>query len=123
MERNKTYNRKKICVFCFVVFVCACFLTGRLIYIMLFQHEYYTLKAIELQQRERQIKAARGEIIDRNGIVLATNEAVCTISVIHNQIKDEEKVIRMLCEELSLSEEYVRKRVEKVSSIEKIKRT
>ncbi len=121
MERNKTYNRKKICIFCFFVFICACLLTGRLIYIMLFQHEYYTEKAIDLQQRERQIKAARGEILDRNGVVLATNEAVCTISVIHNQITDAEKVIQVLCEELELSEEYVRKRVEKVSSIEKIK--
>ena len=88
---------------------------------MLFQHEYYTEKAIQLQQRERQIKAARGEIVDCNGVVLATNEAVCTISVIHNQITDEEAVIHMLCQELELSEEYVRKRVEKVSSIEKIK--
>ena len=88
---------------------------------MIFKHDYYTEKAIELQQRERQIKAARGEIVDRNGVVLATNEAVCTISVIHNQITDEEAVIRMLCDELGLSEEYVRKRVEKVTSIEKIK--
>ena len=121
MERNKTYNRKKICIFCFFVFGCGLFLTGRLIYLMIFQHDYYTQKAIELQQRERQIKAARGEIVDRNGVVLATNEAVCTISVIHNQITDEEAVIRMLCDELDLSEEYVRKRVEKVSSIERIK--
>jgi len=121
MERNRTYNRKKICVFCFLVFMCACILTGRLIYIMLFQHDYYTEMATNLQQRERQIKAARGEIIDRNGVILATNEAVCTISVIHNQITDEEEVIRVLCNELELSEEYVRKRVEKVSSIEKIK--
>ena len=121
MERNKTYNRKKICIFSFFVFACGAFLIGRLVYIMLFQHEYYTEKATKLQQRERQIKAARGEIVDRNGVVLATNEAVCTISVVHNQIKDKETVIRILCEELELSEEYVRKRVEKVSSIEKIK--
>ena len=121
MERNKTYNRKKICIFCFVIFLCAIFLLGRLIYLMIFRHEYYTEKAIELQQRERKIKAARGEIVDRNGVVLATNEAVCTISVVHNQITDQESVIRILCEELDLSEEYVRKRVEKVTSIEKIK--
>ncbi len=121
MERNKTYNRKKICIFGSIVILCGFYLIGRLIYIMLFQHDYYTEKATDLQQRERQIKAARGEIIDRNGVVLATNEAVCTISVIHNQIKDEEEVIRVLCQELELSEEYVRKRVEKVSSIEKIK--
>lgn len=121
MERNKTYNRKKICIFCFFVYVCGIALMGRLIYLMIFQHDYYTQKAIELQQRERQIKAARGEIIDRNGVVLATNEAVCTISVVHNQITDEEAVIQILCTELGLSEEYVRKRVEKVTSIEKIK--
>ena len=121
MERNKTYNRKKICIFCFAVFSCAVILIGRLIYLMIFQHDYYTEKAVELQQRERQIKAARGEIIDRNGVVLATNEAVCTVSVVHNQIKDKETVIQMLCTELELSEEYVRKRVEKVTSIEKIK--
>lgn len=88
---------------------------------MCFRHEYYTEKAIDLQQRERAIKAARGEIFDRNGIVLATNEPVCTISVIHNQITDSEKVISVLCKELGLSEEYVRTRVEKVSSIERIK--
>ena len=121
MERNKTYNRKKICIFCFFVFICGAILTGRLLYLMIFKHDYYTEKAIELQQRERRIKAARGEIVDRNGVVLATNEAVCTISVIHNQITDEEAVIQMLCKELELSEEYVRKRVEKVTSIEKIK--
>lgn len=121
MIYNKTYNRKKICVFGGIAMILGFCLIGRLIYIMLFQHEYYTKKAIDLQQRERQIKAARGEIVDRNGVVLATNEAVCTISVIHNQITDQEEVIRVLCAELGLSEEYVRKRVEKVSSIEKIK--
>lgn len=121
MVRNQTYNRRKICIICAFVFLFAVFLLGRLVYIMLFQHEYYTEKAIDLQQRERKIKAARGEILDRNGVVLATNTPVCTISVIHNQITDEEKVIRILCDELGLTEEYVRKRVEKVTSIEKIK--
>ena len=120
MERNKTYNRKKICIFCFLLIFCGFYLSGRLIYLMLVRHDYYTEKAIELQQRERQIKAARGEIVDRNGVVLATNEAVCNISVVHNQITDPEEVIRVLCSELGLSEEYVRKRVEKYSSIEKI---
>lgn len=120
MERNKTYNRKKICIFCFLLIFCGFYLSGRLIYLMLVRHDYYTEKAIDLQQRERQIKAARGEIIDRNGIVLATNEAVCNISVIHNQIKDPEAVIRLLCSKLGLSDEYVRKRVEKYTSIEKI---
>lgn len=121
MERNRTYNRRKICIFAFFIFFCGIFLMGRLVYLMLAQKDYYTEKAIQLQQRERKIKAARGEIIDCNGIVLATNEAVCTISVIHNQIKDTEKVIAVLCQELELSEEYVRKRVEKITSIEKIK--
>lgn len=121
MERNKTYNRKKICIFCFLLIFCGCYLSGRLIYLMIVRHDYYNEKAIELQQRERQIKASRGQIVDRNGIVLATNEAVCNISVIHNQISDPEEVIRVLCSELGLTEEYVRKRVEKYSSIEKIK--
>lgn len=120
METNKTYNRKKICIFAFLLIFCGCYLSGRLIYLMTVRQEYYTEKAIDLQQRERQIKAARGEIVDRNGVVLATNEAVCNISVIHNQITEPEEVIRMLCKELDLSEEYVRKRVEKYSSIEKI---
>ncbi len=120
MERNKTYNRKKICIFCFLLIFCGFYLSGRLIYLMLVRHDYYTEKAIDLQQRERQIKAARGEIVDRNGVVLATNEAVCNISVIHNQIEEPEAVIRVLCSELGLSEEYVRKRVEKYTSIEKI---
>lgn len=121
MERNKTYHRKKICIFALVVFMCGIFLSGRLVYLMVGKKEYYTEKAMEIQQRERQIKAARGEIVDRNGVILATNEAVCTISVIHNQIKDAEKVIAVLCQELGLSDEYVRKRVEKITSIEKIK--
>ena len=121
MERNKTYNRKKVCIIAFFVFFCGIFLSGRLVYLMLAKQEYYTQKATEIQQRERQIKAARGEIKDRNGVILATNEAVCTISVIHNQIQDAEKVISVLCQELGLSEEYVRKRAEKITSIEKIK--
>ena len=121
MERIKTYNRRKVCIIAFFMFFCGIFLSGRLVYLMLAKQEYYTQKATELQQRERQIKSARGEIKDRNGVTLATNEAVCTISVIHNQIKDSEKVIAVLCQELGLSEEYVRKRVEKITSIEKIK--
>ena len=88
---------------------------------MIFQSDYYSKKAIDLHQRERSIKAKRGRILDRNGVVLADNITVCNISVIHNQIKDKEKVIQILSEELQLSEEFVRKRVEKVSSIEKIK--
>lgn len=121
MERSKTYHRKKIWVFFVCVFLCMLILCGRLIYLMIFRSEYYTTLAIDLQQRERDIKAARGEILDRNGVVLASNESVCTVSVIHNQIEEPEKVITMLVEELGLSEEEVRKRVEKVSSIERIR--
>ena len=88
---------------------------------MVFDAEYYQKKAEDLHERERDIKAARGEIVDRNGEVLATNKTVCTISVIHNQVKDKEAVISMLVKELGLSEAEVRKRVEKVSSMERIK--
>ena len=96
-------------------------LLGRLVYLMIFRGDYYSKLATDLQQRERQIKAARGKILDRNGVVLAGNKSVCTISVIHNQIEEPEKVIQMLCKELGISEEKVRKRVEKRSSIERIK--
>ena len=119
--RNKTYNKKKI----FVVFLCACsvivLLITRLVYLMIFDAEYYQKKAEALHEREREIKAARGEIVDATGTVLATNKTVCTISVIHNQLREKEKVIRILCKELALEEKEVRKRVEKVSSIERIK--
>lgn len=119
--RNKTYNKKKM----FVIFLCAgavlLALVGRLIYLMLFDAEYYQNRAEQLHERERDIKAARGEIVDVNGKVLATNRTVCTISVIYNQVEDKEAVIQMLVRELGMSESTVRKRVEKVSSIERIK--
>lgn len=121
MERNKTFHRKKICVFFFAVVFCGCVLIGRLVYLMVFRGDYYSKLATDLQQRERQIKAARGKIIDANGVVLASNKSVCTISVIHNQIEDPEGVIQMLVKELGISEERVRTRVEKVTSIERIK--
>lgn len=121
MERNQTYNRKKICLFFFVVVICGLVLFGRLIYLMVLRGNYYSERATNLQQRERSIKAARGRIIDANGVVLASNRSVCTISVIHNQIEEPEAVIAMLVKELGISEEKVRKRVEKVSSIERIK--
>lgn len=108
-----------------LVFLCALVvilgLTGRLVYLMVFDAEYYQEKAKSLHEREREIKAARGEIIDRNGTVLATNKTVCTISVIHSQIKEPERVIKELSSILGLEEETVRKRVEKVSSMERIK--
>ena len=121
MEHNKTYHRRKICVFALMVLIACVVLLGRLVYLMIFRGDYYSRLATDLQQRERQIKAARGKILDVNGVVLAGNKSVCTISVIHNQIREPEKVIAMLVKELNLPEERVRKRVEKYSSIEKIK--
>ena len=119
--RSKTFHRKKIMVMFTAVFLALLFLMGRLVYLMVFCSEYYGQKAQNLHERERDIKAARGKILDANGMVLATNKSVCTISVIHSQIEDEEAVIKALVKELGLSEEAVRKRVEKVSSIERVK--
>ena len=121
MEWNKTYHRRKICIIFFSVVLMSMVLCGRLVYLMLFEGKYYETQAKDLQQRERKIKAARGKILDRNGVVLADNKSVCTISVIHNQIKEPEAVIAMLVKELGIPEEKVRKRVEKYSSLEKIK--
>ena len=119
--KNKTYNKKKI----LVVFICAalilCALIGRLVWLMIFDAEYYQELAQDLHEREREIKAARGEIVDRNGVVLATNRTVCTISVIHSQIEDPERVIEVLCSELEMEENEVREKVEKVSSMERIR--
>lgn len=120
-QRNHTYVRKKIALVWFLFTAILVALTVRCGYLMIFRSDYYTAKAIELHERERSIKAARGQILDINGNILADNETVCTVSVIHSQITDKEKVIEVLCKELSLGEEFVRKRVEKVSSIEKIK--
>lgn len=121
MEKNRTFHKKK------TVFVFACCvlmligLVGRLVYLMVFRSDYYAEKADDLHERERGIKAARGRILDANGTVLAANKTVCTISVIHSQIREPEKVIQMLVKELGISEEEARKRVEKVSSIERVK--
>ncbi|CRZ34649.1 stage V sporulation protein D (sporulation-specific penicillin-binding protein) [Herbinix hemicellulosilytica] len=121
MARNRTYNRRNILIVLSVILLVTCILTGRLVYLMIFKSEYYSAKAKALHERERPIKAKRGSIYDINGVELATNKPVCTISVIHSQITDPEKVISVLSEHLGLSEEYVRKRVEKVSAIERIK--
>ena len=121
MIRNKRHNRKKIVVIFFICTATFFILAGRLFYLMIGTSEYYSEKARELHERERPIKAARGKILDRNGVVLADNKKVCTISVIHAQIKEPEKIISFLSKELDLSEEYVRKRVEKISSMERIK--
>lgn len=119
--KNKTFNKKKI----FVVFICAAViifgLVGRLAYLMIYDAKYYQEKAKALHEREREIKAARGEIIDANGTVLATNKTVCTISVIHSQVKEPEKIVSELSKALEMDEEDVRKKVEKVSSMERIK--
>lgn len=121
MLKIKTYHRKKIVVVFTLCFLVLAALVGRLVYLMIFKSDYYAQKAEELHERERDIKAARGEILDATGTALATNKTVCTISVIHSQIKEPDKVIAMLVKELGLSEAEVRKRVEKRSSIERVK--
>ena len=120
-NKNKTYNRRKVVVLFFFCAVTFLLLSVRLVDLMIFQSAYYTDKAVQLHERERSIKAARGRILDRNGVVLADNKTVCTISVIHSQIEDPEAVIAFLCGKLDLSEEFVRKRVEKYSSMERIR--
>ena len=121
MYRNKTAYRKKIMVVFALIFLMTGVLIGRLVYLMVFRSEYYVEQAKDLHERERDIKAARGQILDRNGVVLAANRTVCTISVIHSQVTDPETVIRVLTKELGIDEETVRKRVEKVSSIERVR--
>ena len=119
--KNKISHRKKIVVTFLICATSFFLLIGRLAYLMIWKSEYYTEQATKLHERERPIKAARGRLLDRDGNVLADNKTVCTISVIHSQIEDEEKVIAFLCDKLMLSEETVRKRVEKISAMEKIK--
>lgn len=120
-DNNKIFHRKKILVIFLGCTALLLLLFGRLIYLMVWRADHYSQLATDLHERERSIKAARGRILDCNGTVLADNKTVCTISVIHNQIEDPEEVIRILCGELGLSEEYVRQRVEKYSSMERIK--
>lgn len=121
MNGTKTHNRKKIVTVFFCISLAMMFLAGRLVYLMVFQSEFYSARAQDLHERERDIKAARGKILDINGKVLASNRSVCTISVIHSQMKEPEKIIQVLSRELELDEETVRKRVEKVSAIERVK--
>lgn len=121
MYRSKTFHRRKIWIIFVAITVVLMILAGRLAYLMIFCSEYYGGIAEDLHERERDIKAARGKIIDATGTVLASNQSVCTISVIHSQIEEPEAVIALLVKELGLSEETVRKRVEKVSSIERVK--
>lgn len=119
--KNKTFNRQKIVTVFFACLFIFLLLLGRLTWLMVADSVYYTEKARELHERERSIKAARGRILDVNGKVIADNKTVCTISVIHSQITDPEKVIEVLSKELELPADSVRKRVEKYSSIERIK--
>lgn len=120
-ERVRIFHQKKLFIYWLFVLCAGIVLTIRLGYLMIVEADDYGSRAIEVQERERDIKAARGRILDANGIVLADNTTVCTVSVIHSQIEDPEAVISMLCSELSLSEEYVRARVEKYTSIERIR--
>lgn len=121
MKYCKTPQKQRL----FFVFIVVCFclfmLVGRLVYLMIYRADYYGERAKAVQQRERSIKGSRGKILDRNGIVLAGNKSVSTISVIHNQIKQPEKVIKNLSAILEIDEDEIRKKVNKVSSREKIK--
>ncbi|OUQ16841.1 peptidoglycan glycosyltransferase [Lachnoclostridium sp. An14] len=121
MNENRTHHRSRVTLIFLILVLAALALSGRLVYLMIFRSEHYSQMAEDLHQRERTIKAARGRIIDRNGKVIATNRTVCTVSVIHNQVEDPEQVISVLTAELGLSEESVRKKVEKRSSREIIK--
>lgn len=121
MQYNHIYHRKKVMILFFLLTLAFVLLLGRLVYLMVWRSEHYSTLATQLHERERSIKAARGQILDRNGEVLADNKTVCTISVIHNQIEDPEEVIQILSKELSMSEEDVRKKVEKYSSMERVK--
>ena len=121
MKKNMTFHKKKVWVVLLGCMLLMVGLMGRLVYLMCFRSDYYYEKAKELHERERDIKAARGEILDVKGRILASNRTVCTISVIHSQIKEPEKVIALLSEKLEMDEAEVRKRVEKISSIERVK--
>ncbi|MCR5755139.1 MAG: hypothetical protein K6G30_10055 [Acetatifactor sp.] len=120
-DHNRVHHRKKILIVATVCIGIFALLLGRLVYLMVWRAEHYSGLATDLHERERSIKAARGRILDRNNVVLADNKTVCTVSVIHNQIKDPQAVVEMLVRELELSESYVTKRVQKYSSMERIK--
>ena len=119
--KNKTYNKKKMLVVFSIAVVLIVSLMARLFYLMVFDAEHYQKLAKDLHERERKIKAARGEILDRNGVVLAANKTVCTISVIHSQVTEPEKVARILAEELEMDESKIAEKIQKVTSMEKIR--
>ena len=110
MNRNQTHHRRRIAILCLTLCMVMSGLTGRLIFLMVFRSSYYSQKAEDLHQRERTIKAARGRIMDRNGVVLADNRTVCTVSVIHNQVEDTEQVTTVLSELLAMPQEEIRKK-------------
>lgn len=120
-RRNMTVQKRKTFLICVLSVIALLALGVRVGYLMIMRSEYYSEQAQQLHERERDIKAARGRIIDATGTVLADNKTVCTISVIHSQIEEPEEVIATLSNVLGLSEEYVRKQVEKRSSRERIK--
>lgn len=121
MYSGRTGNRRKIVLYIGIFLVLIIYVLVRLVYIMIFCSEKYQTDALELHEREREIKAPRGEILDRNGVVIATNKTVCTVSVIYSQVTDKEKVIQVLSEELGMDKDKIRKSVEKISVREKIK--
>lgn len=121
LSKVRTKQRKMMLIYVCIIYIMMLGVFGKLVYIMVVKGEYYSQKALDVQERERRIKAARGKILDRNNNVIASNKTVCTVSVIHRQIRDTDAVIKMLCEELDLEEKEVRKKVEKVSVREKIK--
>lgn len=121
MLKNKTFHRKKIVTIFGVCMLICLLLTGRLVYLMLFQADYYIELATELHERERSIKAARGKILDINGEILADNKTVCTISVVHSQVEDPERIVEVLHQELGIDKETLEKKVNKYSAREKIK--
>lgn len=120
-DNNKIFHRKKILTIFLLCTGALLLLFGRLVYLCVWRAEHYSTLATDLHERERSIKAARGRILDRNGIVLADNKTVCTVSVIHNQLEDPDRVVEVLSAELGLSQEFVRARVEKYSSMERVK--
>ena len=121
MNQLKTYSYQKTKILGYLYIAALIFLCFRVAYLMVFRASHYAELAVEVEQRERHIKAARGRIIDRNGTILASNKTVCTISVIHSQIQDEDKVIACLSKQLEMDREEIAKKVQKNSSIEKIK--
>lgn len=121
MTKNSTRYRQKTLVMFLCIADCLILLIGRLVYLMIAEGDYYSNKARQLQERERCIKAPRGKILDRRGVVLADNEPVYTVSVVHNQITEPERMIEVLSTELELEQDLLREKVEKVTSLEKIK--